>query len=249
MADAEIHYRLNLILRLVDTTTGRKIKENRVIFKKENETLALMRKEEGIYLLVNYPGGDLVLDISAKGYLPTQTRICFEELPAKLPEIEVPLIPLTDRNQFTDYLTLEGQKPGLTSVAAVSFTNPHGVLISYQPRRQSIKMYYTKDFEERSYAVLHEETEKFEEFRVSRKLDKMEIRLAAPLLDACEPKEKIARIVRGRVEPDGHYLLRVLEEGEKTEYLVRYIVDGVESFERVVFGKKETPPETEEERS
>lgn len=249
MADAEIYYKLNLIVRLVDTTTGKKIKERQVIFKADNQILALKRKDEGVYILLNYAGNDMILDISAIGYLPMQTKICFEELSARLPEVEVPLIPETGRNQFIDYLTLEGKKPGITSVAAVSFRNPHGALISYQPRRQSLKLYYAKTFEEQSYAVIHEETQEFEEFRVEKKLNKLEIKLASPLVAKCEPKEKIGRIVRGKVDPDGHYLLRVLEDGSGTEYLIRYVVDGKESYERFSSGKKETKAGIEEGRS
>lgn len=249
MADANIHYQLNLVLRLVDTTTGRRIKERQVVFKSQNKLLKLQRKDDGVYILMNYPGGELNLEISAEGFLPMQIKICLEELSQKLPEVEVPLIPVTDRNQFVDYLTLEGKKPGITSVSAVSIKNQHGALISYQPRRQSLKLYYAKAFEEQCYAVLHEEEQNFEEFTVVKMLDKLEIRLASPLVKECEAKEKIVRIVHGKVDPDGHYLLRVLEEGSRTEYLVRYVVDGKEIFKRFSFGDQETEQDTEEERS
>ena len=249
MADAEIHYKLNLILRLVDTTTGRKVKERQVIFKADNRIITFQQKDEGVYILMNHAGEDMTLDISAKGYLPMQTKICFEKLSARLPEVEVPLIPETGRNRFVDYLTLEGKKPGLTSVEAVSPENPHGMLISYQPRRQSLKLYYAKAFEEQSYAVVHEEAQQFEEFRVEKKLNKLEIKLASPLVTKCEPKEKISRIVRGKVEPDGSYLLRILEDGSGAGYLVRYVVDGKESFEWVSSEKRKTETGAEAERS
>ena len=249
MADTEIHFKLSLIVRLVDTTTGRKVRERPIIFKSKDQILPFQQKDEGIYILLNYKDAEMMLDISAPGYLPVQTRVCFAQLPAKLPEVEVPLIPENGRNRFTDYLTLEGKKPGITSVTAVSFRNPHGAVIGYQPRRQSLKLYYAKAFEEQSYAVIHEQTREFEEFRVDKKLNDLEIRLVSPLQKECEPKEKVGRIIRGKVDPDGHYLLRMVEEGSETDYLIRYVVNGQESFERFTPGKMESIAGTEGERS
>lgn len=249
MAETEIHFKLSLILRLVDTTTGKKVKERPVIFKVKDQILPFQQKEEGVYILLNHEEADLMLDISVPGYLPMQTTVCFAQLPTKLPEVEVPLIPETGRNRFIDYLTVEGKKPGITSVTAVSFRDPHGAVIGYQPRRQSLKLYYAKAFEEQSYAVLHEQAQEFEEFRVDKKLNDFEIRLISPLQKECEPKEKVGRIIRGKVDPDGHYLLRMVEEGSESDYLIRYVVNGQESFERFSPGIRDPIAETEGERS
>lgn len=249
MADAEIHYQLDLIVRLVDTTTGKKIPQRQVTFKAENQILAFQRRDEGVYVLLNHGRADMVLDISVIGYLPMQLQVCYEELSPRFPEVEVPLIPEAGRNRFVDYLTLEGNRPGITSVAAVSLKKPHGAVISYQARKQSLKLYYAKEFEEHSYAVIHEEMQEFEEFQIKKRLDKLELKLAAPLKADCRPEAKINRIVHGKVEPDGHYILRVLEEGGGTDYLVRYVVDGKVTFKRFQAESQNPDAETDEERS
>ena len=232
MADAEIHYKLDLIVRLVDTTTGKKVGQKQIIFKSENQMLVFQRRDEGVYVLLNHGREDMTLEICAEGYLPMRKKICYEELSPKFPEVEVPLIPEAGRNRFVDYLTLEGNRPGITSVAAVSLKKPHGVVISYNARRQSLKLYYAKAFEEQTYAVIHEEAQEFEEFQIGKRLDKLELKLVSPLNADCRPEEKINRIVHGKVDPDGHYILRVLDEGCGTDYLVRYEVNGQVSFKR-----------------
>jgi len=249
VADAEIHYQLDLIVRLVDTTTGKKIEQRQVTFKAENQILAFQSRDEGVYVLLNHGRKDMILEVSVLGYLPLQMEICYDKLSPKFPEVEMALIPEAGRNRFVDYLTLEGNRPGITSIAAVSLKKPHGVVISYQPRRQSLKLYYAKDFQEKSYAVIHEETQEFEEFQIGKRLDKLELKLVSPLETDCKPEEKINRIVHGKVEPDGHYILRVLEEGGGTDYLVRYVVDGQVTFKRFSTENQAPATNADEERS
>lgn len=249
MADAEIHYKLDLIVRLVDTTTGRKVEQKQVLFQTEKQVLVFHRRDEGVYVLLNHGRTDMTLAIRVVGYLDTEIPICYEKLSPQFPEVEVPLIPEVGRNRFVDYLTLEGNRPGITSVAAVSLKKPHGVVIGYQPRRQSMKLYYAKEFVEKSYAVIHEDSQEFEEFQIKKRLDKQELRLVSPLETDCKPEEKINRIIHGLVEPDGHYILRVLEEAGGTDYLVRYVVNGQATFKRFSTESEDSEKGLEDERS
>lgn len=249
MADAEIHYKLDLIVRLVDTTTGRKIEQRQVIFKSEDQILPFLRRDDGLYVLLNRGRNDMDLDISVVGYLPIRLRICYAELSETFPEVEAPMIPEVSTTGFVDMLTLEGHCPGITSIEAVSLKKPYGSVDSYQERKQVLKLYYTKQLEESSYAVIHEQQQEFEEFRIKKRVDKLSVKLAAPLETACRPEEKVARIVHGRVDPKGRYLLRVLEDGGGTEYLVRYVIKGKVSFKKISTESLRPPTETEEERS
>ncbi|MBQ7955240.1 MAG: hypothetical protein IJ282_05770 [Lachnospiraceae bacterium] len=249
MADAEISYKLDLIVRLVDTTTGKRVGQKQIVFKIENQIIPFLRRDEGLYILLNQGRNDMVLEISAVGYLPIKQKICYEELSPKFPEVEVPLIPEVSTNGFVDMLTLEGCCPGLTSIEAVSLKKSYGVVDGYQERKQALRLYYSKPLEESSYAILHEQQQEFEEFRIQKRLDKLSVRLTKPLTIPCRPEEKIARIVHGRVDADGRYLLRVLEEGGGTEYLVRYVVNGNASFKGISTESLNLLAEPEEERN
>ena len=248
MADAEIRYKLDLIVRLVDTTNGKKVEQRQVVFKIDNQIIPLLRRDEGLYVLLNQGRNDMNLEVLVAGYLPVKLAICYEELSKNFPEVEVPLIPEVNTNGFVDMLTLEGCCPGLTSIEAVSLKRNCGMVDSYQERKQALRLYYSNPLEESSYAIVHEQQQEFEEFRIQKRLDKLCVRLVNPLAMPCRPEEKIARIVHGRVDENGRYLLRVLEEGDGTEYLVRYVVNGKASFKRVSTESLNLSAETEEER-
>ncbi len=233
MADAEIHYKLDLIVRLVDTTTGKRVGQKQVIFKSSEQVLPFLQRDEGVYILLNRGRNDMVLEVSAAGYLPVKLEIRYEELSETFPEVEAPMIPEISPKGFIEMLTFEGHLPGLTSIVAVSLKKAYGVVAGYQEKKQVLKLFYSKQLEENSYAVIHEQQQEFEEFRIKKRLDKLSVKLAAPLETACRPETKIARIVRGIVDSEGRYLLRVLEDGGGTEYLVRYVVNGKASFKHV----------------
>lgn len=233
MADAEIHYKLDLIVRLVDTTTGRRVEQRQIIFQSAGQVLPFLRRDDGVYVLLNHGRNDMQLEITATGYLPIKVSVHYEDLSETFPEIEAPLIPQVNAKGFIEMLTFEGCCPGLTSIAAVSLKRAYGTIAGYQEKKQILKLFYEKPLEENSYAVIHMEQQEFEEFQIKKRLDKLSIKLAAPLQTVCRPETRIARIVRGMVEPDGRYLLRVLEDGDGTEYLVRYVVKGKASFKRV----------------
>lgn len=233
MADAEIHYKLDLIVRLVDTTTGRRVLQRQVVFSTAGQVLPFQQRDDGIFILLNRGRNDMLLEISAAGYLPAKLEVHYEELSDQFPEVEAAMIPQISPKGFVEMLTFEGHCPGLTSIVAVSLKKAYGTVAGYQEKRQILKLFYSKPLEENSYAVIHEQQQEFEEFRIKKRLDRLSVKLAAPLEAQCRPETKIVRIVRGMAEPDGHYLLRVLEDGTGAEYLVRYVVNGKASFKHV----------------
>ncbi len=233
MADAEIHYQLDLIVRLLDTTTGRRIEQRQVIFKCDDQVLAFLRRDSGVFILLNHGRSDMTLDIQVAGYLSASVNVCYEELPKNFPEVEVAMIPEAFSGGFIDMLTLEGSCCGLESIEAVSLKDTFGAVDSYQEKKQIMKLFYTKPLEEAFYAIIHEQEQEFERFQIKKRVDKLSVKLASPLKAACKPGTKIARIVYGRVDQDGRYLLRIQQDEGGTEYLLRYVINGSESFKRI----------------
>lgn len=233
MADAEIHYKLDLVVRLVDTTTGRPVGHRQVVFQKEDQIIPFLMRDEGLYILLNHGREDMNLTIRAVGYMPAQVRICYAELPDPFPEVEAAMIPESSRSGLIEMLTFTGQYPGLESIAAVSLKEVYGAVGSYQEKKQILRLYHTKPLEEMSYAVIHEQQQEFEEFRIKKRLDKLSVKLEKSLATACRPEDKVVRIVRGRVDEKGNYLLRIREDGKGTEYLIRFVVDGKAVFRKI----------------
>lgn len=247
MADAEIHYKLDLIVRLVDTTTGKAIGQRQVTFRNEEQVIPFLRRDEGLYILLNRGRNDIELDIRVTGYLPAKVQICYAELSENYPEVEVAMIPEVSTNGFINMLTLTGHCPGMESIVAVSLKKPYGAVGSYLEKKQTLRLYYTKPLEEMSYAVVHEQQQEFEEFQIRKRIDKLNVKLAKPLEMACRPKEMVVRIVRGMVDKDGTYLLRIQEDSGGTEYLVRYVVNGKAAFKKISTESMQLIGESEDE--
>lgn len=246
MADAEIHYRLDLIVHLVDTTTGKAIGQKQVTFQNEEQVVPFLRRDEGLYILLNRGRKDMDLKIQVVGFLPAEVRICYDELQEQFPEVEVAMIPEISPSGFVDMVTMEGQYPGMESIVAVPLKNPYGVVARYLEKKQILRLYGTKPLKEMSYAVVHEQQQEFEEFQIKKRIDKLNVKLSRPLETACRPEEMVVRIVRGRVDDSGNYLLRLQEDAGGTEYMLRYVVDGKAVFKKISTGNFQLIGESEE---
>ena len=55
--------------------------------------------------------------------------------------------------------------------------------------------------------------------------------------------------MRGMVDESGKYLLRMQDDGDGTEYLIRYVVDGKAAFKKISTESLQPLGETEERRT
>lgn len=236
MADVNFSYRLALIVRLLDTTTGLAVPERQILFTGDGRTLALQRRADGLYVLLNHDRVNMTLQIDARGFEPVCVMVDYERLSPQFPELEIPLIPLQKAQGFEVFYTLTGTRPGLTAVTAVRMEHPVAVVESYVERRQMLKMFSASvRMDEHAYALKHKDALRYEEILVAKRPDRLSMKLLHPLTDGCKVQDTLLRIVRGRVESDGTYLLRVRDLGGSNVYLVRYEEkDGV-SYEQIDF--------------
>lgn len=249
MADVKFSYRLALILRLVDTTTGLMIPGHQVLFTENGQAIALHRRADGLYVLLNHDRVNMTLYIDAQGFEPVCVTVDYERLSPQFPELEIPLIPLVKAHGFEDFYTLTGVKPGLTAVTAVRVEKPVAVVGSYVERRRMLKLFSARiRLDEHAYALLHQDTLQYEEILVEKRPERLGMKLLHPLTDGCKAQDTLQRIVRGRVESDGTYLLRVRDLGGSNVYLVRYEGEHGVSYEQIDFetlGNKERKEETQ----
>lgn len=236
MAESIISYQLDLIVRLIDTTTGSPVSEQQILFRESGQVLALLRRDAGLYVLLNHGRRNMTLQIEADGYEPVTIAVEYERMNPKFPELEIPLIPQLRSYGFEDYYTLTGKKPGITSVVAVRLENPVATVAGYVERKQLLKLFTAKRMEENNYALLHKDRQVFEEITVVRRPDKLSLKLLKRLTGGWRPEEPLNRIVRGSVDEDGTYLLRVRDLGGSNEYLVRYEINEEMTYEQIDFG-------------
>lgn len=226
-------YQIDLVIRLVDTTNGCPVNERRILAAAGGHKLTFLFKGEGTYVLVNEGRKDRRLSILVRGYLEAVVEICYEELDKNCPEVYVELIPERPQYGSLDFWDISGNLPGITSIAAVCLTKPCARALSYHDVKRQLKLMEAGRLDERAYALIHPQTESFEEFHVAAVKNRLLLRLAQPLKTEVKAEEEISRIVRGRIEKNGDYLLRLREEGRGVQYLVRYEVKGAANFQKI----------------
>lgn len=239
MAEGNVSYKLDLIVHLLDTTTGLMISQREVIFSNGNHIVVMQERGDGTYILLNYGRVDMLLTIKVKGYLETVISVRYDELSPQYPTIEAQLIPVIKPYGYHDICSLEGIMPGISDIAAISLTETDAMLGAYNPKKTTIRLFSTRRLDENDYAVFHKESMEFEEFRIVKKAEKgLLLHIKEPLLMECKPEEGITRIVRGMTDINGRYLLRVRMDGKGTDYLVRYTVNGKTGYKRIAFGEQ-----------
>lgn len=231
MEDVTIQYKLDLAVRLIDTTTGNPVTEKQVIFRTGGEILSLLERGE-TYILINRGRVNMELQVEVKGYLTETVIVDYEQLSKREPLIELPLIPELKPYGYDDLTSVEGTLEGIESIEAIQTNNPMAAIGNYIEPKQTLKLFKSKHLGERSYAILHNEDNSFEAFSIAKKVDKFVLKLKNPLEQKVVPEETVTRLIRGRAE-NNHYLLRIRDNGKGSEYIVRYVVNGEPTFVRI----------------
>lgn len=240
MAEGSIHYKLDLIVLLLDTTTGLPIHQKEVLFQNGSHILPMLERDQGTYIIFNHGRTDMELEITVKGYMKEFVSVSYERLSKEYPTVEIPMIPMVPTYGYHDMCEVEGYMPGIEEIAAISLGEMDAKLGAYNAKKGTLRLFSTRRLDESCYAILHKEDMKFEEFSIVKKSEKgLLLYLKEPLLQECKPEEGIARIVRGKIDANGRYVLRVRKDGKGTEYLVRYTVKGITKYQHMFLNNDE----------
>ena len=232
MSDIKFSYKIDLIVHLVDTTTGFPVSQKNVKFFRNGRMITFLEKTEGFHILINNGREDMEIEAEVSGYMPAKAQVCYGELNQAFPEIEIPLIPIPKPYGYFGFITLEGLLPEIESVDAIALDSECARVAGYIDKKQVLKLFVAKYMEEQAYAIVHEEQMEFEEFCISKKIDRLTLKLKNPLKMACRPEQTVTRIIRGIAYESGKYLLRV-QENSSTDYLIRYVVKGKTKYKRI----------------
>ena len=226
MAASVIRAKLDLVIRLYDTTTGATVDERNVLFMRDGVPFRPESRGAGTFVLINTGREDFLMRIEVKGYERYEISVRYEELDDGMPACDVFLMPSENSLRGRNTLSYSGTLPFLKSIEAVNLNavlctttemNPrNGVLSLYHPRGGSIRL------DERCYGLLSADKKSYEKIEVEKMITPRSVQLKTPLKGSFSPNLSIVRIVKGIVHDDGRYLLRVRDDGADTRYLVRY---------------------------
>lgn len=232
-----ICFQLDLLIRLIDTTTGAELEERNVSFYRDGKPIRPIPRGSGNYVFLNCGREDGNLEIRARGYEPCQISVEYEMLDRQLPVKEVFLIPSENMAGIQPIITFSGQLKGLESVQAVNLGSTCCCISEFDERKRIMKLFKThrSGMDDIYYGLIHPDKQTYEPFVVVKEVSESSIKISQPLQEPFSVNSPIARIIFGMTTPKGNYLIRVRDDASRLLYLVRYVVKGSVRFKTVDF--------------
>ena len=233
-----IRARLDLLIRLTDTTTGLSVGERGIRFTFNGEEIRPTARGFGNYILINYGRENGLMQIDVYGYETFETMVDYDKLDERLPTVDAFLIPSENDSSGPKMLSFSGTLKGLSSLECIhpgralsgirEFDKKKLVMTIYAPNRR-MNMVHSY------YGLYHSEEDTYESIEITEQLDSNKVRLKDPLQEEFAVNAPICRRLFGRVSDDGSFLLRVRDDGKRQTYLVKYVVDGETRYKSVDF--------------
>ena len=238
MEASTIRHRLDLVIQLVDTTTGNSVEEQDVRFFIEDRQCWPIPRGGGNFVFINTGRSDCTLTLKAFGYEDVQISVQYEKLDDVMPLLQVFLIPSEKLAKGERLCSLTGRLQGLEEIEAVSLTQSNICFSDFNERRCLMKLFLAKgrlSMENVHYGLISGDRTRYEHFAVASEVPPDTVKLREPLKETFPINSPISRVIFGNVSPDGSYLLRVRDNAEMLIYLVRYQVNGEVRFQTVDF--------------
>ena len=231
--------RLDLLVRLIDTTTGAAVEESNVLFLRDGREVRPERKGRGTYIFINSGREDFLMRVRVKGFDEYETSVSYEGLDPSIPECNVFLIPSENTSKGEKLLGLSGNLPFLESLEAVNLSRIICFANEYDPKELKLgifgqmggRVYLYDTF----YGIPDADRGSYERIEVLDEITPQSVRLRDPLEKELAPNSPLMRVVFGSVKENGDYCIRVRDDGKDVKYLLRYTVGGEERFKTVDF--------------
>ena len=241
MESSVIRQRLDLLIRLIDTTTGASVEERNVRFFRDLEPVRPVARGGGNYVFLNCGREDFELEVRVYGYDPVQTVIRYETLEEKLPVQEIFLIPSENASAGQPVLTLSGTLPGIRSIQAVNMNATFCCISDFDERRRIMKLFrmHRSGMDGIYYGLIHPDRQTFEPFTVVKELAKDSVKISRSLEEPFMVNAPVSRMIFGSVTLAGDYCIRVRDDGRQLRHLIRYVVEDEVRFRTVDFHNPE----------
>ncbi len=233
MDGAVIRCRLDLMLRLVDTTTGTVINEGDVRFYWNDVFFKPIAKGEGVHVFLNHGRDNGLMHIEVKGYDPKDVTIDYEKLDERLPGIDVFLIPSENTRRGGEVLTFSGHLAKLESIEAIDISKPVCSINEYNAKKNIMSLFLPGKrliMDDVHYGLVNQAEQTFEHITVTEAVSEVTISLAEPLKEPYQVNAPICRVIFGDVDKKGNFVFRVRDRGGNQTYLFRIVVNGEERF-------------------
>lgn len=234
-----ITHRLDLALRLIDTTTGIPVSGRGADIRVDGKLAARMEKPDGILVFQNIGKTAYTLSIRITGYEPCMLFIDASTLDPVMPLLEQHLIPGRGYSGGPT-LTLEGTLPGIEQLSAVKIGISTCQIREFDPRKKLLTVFnpHKLELDRLHYALVDQDAGTFEPFTIVKRISEQTFKLDRVLETQFRSHFPISPVVLGMVEPDGQYRLRVRDDTQTACWLTRYVANGQIHFHSVDFRRE-----------
>lgn len=245
-----IRHRAGLIVRLIDTATGREVTQRDVRFARDGKTVFPMQRSDGMLVFLDFPSEACQLTVHAARFLPQQISLTDEQLAAKPPLAEIHLVPDEAYAARWPCDTVAGSWPGIEQIDAVRMADADCLVRDYDERRKILTLFnpHHLALDRTYYAVVNPDVCRYEPTEIVEQCSDEKFRLAAPLQQPFGNRSPVARRVHGAVLPRDQYVLRVPQDASDRRWLVRWRSGGRDFYQTVDFALPDSvtlrsPPE------
>ncbi len=230
--------RLDLLVRLVDTTTGAAVNERNVLFYRNDQQIRPESRGDGNYVFINTGRESFLMRVEVFGYERYRVFVDYGLLDEDMPSLDAFLMPSENVFRSHGLISFQGTLPFLKTIEAVNLSLPVCRLASFDPKTRRMEVFTEGDFanlSSRFYGLLDAGGTKYEKIEVRKIIAAKSVCLKEKITEEFTANSPIARIVFGTVSEQGEYLLRVSDDAEKLRYLVRYEVGDEVRFQTIDF--------------
>lgn len=236
-------HRLDLALRLVDTTSGRNVSGRNVSVFVDGDPVRFSEKGDQVLIFQNLNQRAFRMKLISPAFEPTEIEVDLDALGKNPPLLEIHLVPGPGYPGETEFLTVEGTLPGIQELSAVRMGDNACLIREFDPRRRQAKVFnpHHLALDRVRYALVDLDRSVYEPFQIQRMVDDQTLKVDRILEMPFKNYFPITPEVLGITGPDGRYCLRVRDDAADARWLVRWVVNGEAKFRVVDFRKTEHP--------
>ena len=236
-------HRLDLALRLVDTTSGAGVSGGGVTVRVDGKSVRFGEKGGGMLIFQNLGKSSFHLEVSSPAFETAELDVETDTLDKGLPLLELHLIPSRGYPGPAEFLTLEGTLPDIEELSAVRAGDSACLIREFDPRKRLLKLFnpHHLSMDRVLYALVDPDSESYEPFRIVRMQDAQTAKTDRVLETEFRNYFPVSPMVLGRCGGDGSYCLRVRDDAAEAKWIVRWTERGEVRFRTVDFRREPQP--------
>ena len=249
MSISVIRARLDLLVSLLDTTTGQPVNTFDVRIYRNGELTRPASRGGGNYVFINTDREDFLMRVEVRGYEACDVPIKYAELEERVPQCLLFLMPSESKKSGMPVMDYSGDDPKIKAIEAINIDTTNISFASFTKRDNSMDFFSqartSLTFDNQYYAILKPDRKGYVKVRITEVLSTQKVRLEDAPPEGLEKNAPIARTIFGQVK-DGHYIVRVRAGRPNDRYIICKKYDDHEEFEMIVFGDDGKPVNVQE---